>query len=62
MFYLVRKGRPVMNADGSVRIFRNAAAMGRLQRGDQPLIWRGADRLVDQGAGSSDAPGRSAGP
>lgn len=40
MFYLIRKGRPLTNRDGSIRIFANALEMGQLQRGDQPMVYR----------------------
>lgn len=56
MFYLIRNGRPLTNRDGSVRIFANAIEMGRLQRGDQPMIY--GTGQVDQAAGSAGAPGR----
>lgn len=57
MFYLIRKGRPLTNPDGSVRIFASAIEMGRLQRGDRPMLYRPG--LVDQAAGPAGAPSRS---
>lgn len=58
MFYLIRKGRPLTISDGSIRIFANAIEMGRLQRGDQPMVWRGP---IDAWEGIGSAPANSNG-